>query len=172
MSEAHGADGGATVVRFRTGAIFVGLFIMAATVVFFLIAAFDPGMDFAGSNARHAELFHLLAEIRIVGVSVPFLLLAIYLIYVSFDFARRGIDDVAVRFDGEMLAFHPTVSRHPVPAGSIVSAETLAYTLRTDLRVAFADAPSQLVKNVEREQAEAFVARLNAINRKRTGPRG
>lgn len=94
--------------------------ILLGPAIFLMVAL----MDFSESDARGAAIFALFQSIKIGAVPVGALLLGGYLLFDGVMNAWRWSYGVAVRFDGDVLIFHPSHFRKPIPFADLVSITT------------------------------------------------
>ena len=98
----------------------------AAGALFFASLASNPNaLDW--SDARGGKAFGLLAAVTAGGVSLPFLLIALWLVWLVGRSGWRWADEAAATATPHGLRFHPSLFRRPLPWAEVAD-------VRFDLR--------------------------------------
>jgi len=128
---------GPSHVRWRSGMGCLLPVIVAAALLFAWLAV-DADAVHAGHGRRDATM-RMLESLRHGGVNVPFLLIALALVYELAKIGWRWADEVAVAATDAGLRFHPTLLRRPL------AWEEIGEVRFVSLRRQWADVPSLLV---------------------------
>ena len=99
-------------LHFAAGKLGCMLPVMAIAILFFAHAAVTPGG--LEAEGRRAGIIAIANGMQFAGVSIPFLLIAIGLLWEFVRMGRRWADGVAVTAGEHGLRFHPTLLRRPV----------------------------------------------------------
>ncbi|MBB3033139.1 hypothetical protein [Alteriqipengyuania lutimaris] len=133
--------------------------LMLGSAAFMGFAAFDEALllDIANSSSRGAGAFLILLPFNIGGVNVAAVALVFYLGWVAWNFFRRLLDPVAVRIDGDVIRFHPTLRKKTVPIADVAGIDWNHAGLKSEFVVTKTDGTSVKVKNVDEWEAERAV---------------
>jgi hypothetical protein len=124
------------------------------------IAAFDSAFvaSMAADDQVRRNIFAAIAPLRIGGINLGALFLAMVSGWEAVKLARRFIDRNAVWLDGDMIRFHPTVRRRPLALLALERITHEAGDIKSILVLEHSGGARITIKAVEHDAAAAFVA--------------
>ncbi|MEQ5787000.1 hypothetical protein J3454_03755 [Erythrobacter sp. NFXS35] len=135
------------------GCLFV---LMVPIAVLGGIAAFSS--DFAGILADTGARRNPVGVFRIGPIDIGALLFAGIATWEAVKAARRFVDRRAVWIEGDMIRFHPTVRRHPLPLHALTVITHEAGEIKSILWLEHGDGKRIKIAMVDQDAARAFVA--------------
>jgi hypothetical protein len=161
------APGGAA--QFDTGCAGCLTIVLVICAGFLAIAAFDHTILPAPTEGRSRyRAIGWLFSFRQSGVSIGALLLAGYLVFETIRTAHKAIDPRAVWIEGDMIRFHPTLCRRPLPLAAVEGVRHEAGDVQSVLRITHGGGRQTKVVMIDAETAEAFVAAAERARAERT----